>query len=587
MSIVRKSSRSVGVAFLFAALLAAGMAITVDGQSLANEPIAFTGHGALFDRNGRQIEPTLEFLREAQAWYRARLMRQLPAEQRSAFSALEGRVTRGVALDAQSRLVANAHLLDWLIARANVQDRDRLMAKNHTMKFLLEEKLPERRGVSLQRNERFRVPDALRERLKELDLTQAGRPDILESVTANAGAAYRAECVAAGVPVPTAWPTGWTSRGQIPSTEVFISGSLQAEVFTWENSDGMCIALPRYDGANSIRLLGVICLGKNTSKTCFFDNFVSGTKYFPNVGEVVPFQAPYFGGGTELVGGDECTECHAGENPYIIHPNSTALGGLAGLGLPTFSTNWYEPIVPAGWVQNPGPMPSSGACGGCHSAGGGAGRFPHISTELSPYCSLVLNQAITRTMPPFAPGTWAADPHPIRLQSLCSVAPGGSASTRGDPHMTTVDGVPYDFQSAGEFVLLRSSDGMEIQARQEPVSSQTAIGPNGHTGLTTCVSLNTAIAARVGARRVSYEPRPGNPEPSALELRVDGALTTVGPSGVDLGGGGRITRAVAGDGIEIDFPNGVRLSAVPGFWGARTTAGTSMWTSSTSPPARE
>jgi|SRR5215510_10772717 len=33
----------------------------------------------------------------------------------------------------------------------------------------------------------------------------------------------------------------------------------------------------------------------------------------------------------------------------------------------------------------------------------------------------------------------------------------------GDPHCRTEDGVFYDFQGAGEFILIRDPDGMEIQ----------------------------------------------------------------------------------------------------------------------------
>ena len=39
------------------------------------------------------------------------------------------------------------------------------------------------------------------------------------------------------------------------------------------------------------------------------------------------------------------------------------------------------------------------------------------------------------------------------------------ADDNGDPHLKTVNGVHYDFQSAGEFVLLREGSAMEIQAQ--------------------------------------------------------------------------------------------------------------------------
>ena len=147
---------------------------------------------------------------------------------------------------------------------------------------------------------------------------------------------------------------------------------------------------------------------------------------------------------------------------------------------------------------------------------------------------------------------------------------GGAAANEGDPHITTVDGVHYDFQSAGEFVALRG-DGLEIQTRQTPIATTFNPGANPYTGLATCVSLNSAVAARVGTHRVTYQPNlSGVPDPSGLQLRVDGALTAVGPGGVDLGDGGRITGTSAPGGIRIEFPNGTVLIVTPGWWASQS-----------------
>jgi hypothetical protein len=136
----------------------------------------------------------------------------------------------------------------------------------------------------------------------------------------------------------------------------------------------------------------------------------------------------------------------------------------------------------------------------------------------------------------------------------------------GDPHIHAVSGENYDFQSAGEFTLLRDGD-MEIQARQTPVPSAPPI-PNAHTGLTSCVSVNTAIAARVSGHRVTYQPSlTGKASPEGMEVRVDGNLVDLDAvQSVPLGGGARVARA-SGGGIEIDFADGTTLLAVPGWWG--------------------
>jgi hypothetical protein len=140
----------------------------------------------------------------------------------------------------------------------------------------------------------------------------------------------------------------------------------------------------------------------------------------------------------------------------------------------------------------------------------------------------------------------------------------------GDPHLTTVDGIHYNFQPAGEFVSLRDGGGTEIQTRQVPVSTVMNPPVDPYTGLAECVSLNSAVAARVGTHRVTYEPNlSGIPDPSGLQLRIDGTLTAMTPSGIDLPAGGRVAPAPTGPGIEIDFPDGTVMTATSNFWTAQ------------------
>lgn len=119
----------------------------------------------------------------------------------------------------------------------------------------------------------------------------------------------------------------------------------------------------------------------------------------------------------------------------------------------------------------------------------------------------------------------------------------------GDPHITTVNGIHYDFQDPGEFVALRDANGMEIQTRQTPVATAP------------WVSVNTAIAARVGKHRVTWQPGP-----KGLQLRVDGALTTIEVNGLDLGDGGRVMKSVDGDSLEIHFPDETALFVTSHWW---------------------
>jgi subtilisin family serine protease len=123
----------------------------------------------------------------------------------------------------------------------------------------------------------------------------------------------------------------------------------------------------------------------------------------------------------------------------------------------------------------------------------------------------------------------------------------------GDPHIKTVNGLFYDFQTGGEFVALRGQ-GVEFQTRQRPVD-----------GLP-WVSVNTAVAARVNKYRVSWQPGSGvTPDPSGLQLRIDGVVTSLPAGGIALGVGGKVS-PLGSTGITIDFPDGTKMTANAYFW---------------------
>ncbi len=145
---------------------------------------------------------------------------------------------------------------------------------------------------------------------------------------------------------------------------------------------------------------------------------------------------------------------------------------------------------------------------------------------------------------------------------------GSTPSTVGDPHLRTVDNVFYDFQAAGEFVLLRDV-GFELQTRQTAVETAGPLGPDAHTGLTSCVSVNTAVATRLGTHRVTYQPglSGGFPDPAGMELRIDGNLVPFGSwTTQNLSGGGRV-RLLGNDGsLQMESPGGTVVVVHPRWW---------------------
>ena len=112
----------------------------------------------------------------------------------------------------------------------------------------------------------------------------------------------------------------------------------------------------------------------------------------------------------------------------------------------------------------------------------------------------------------------------------------GCAASNGDPHLVPVSGNDYDFQAAGEYTLLRSTDGaMEIQARQQPAAGSTT------------VATTTAVATRIGDQRLGiYRSDAG------VELLLDGsAIALTEPAAL---GGGSV--APYSGGVEVTFPDG-------------------------------
>ncbi len=143
---------------------------------------------------------------------------------------------------------------------------------------------------------------------------------------------------------------------------------------------------------------------------------------------------------------------------------------------------------------------------------------------------------------------------------------GGTAGSRGDPHIKTLDGTHYDFQAAGEFVLLRGQN-FEVQARHAAVESRSPLGPNPYTGLTSCVSVNSAVAVRIGPHRVTYQPNlSGEPDPDGLQLRIDGELTEMDGDEIPLASGGRILRINTSGGLQIETPGGAAVVVTPSWW---------------------
>ncbi len=409
----------------------------------AEEPIAFIGHGAMFDRDGNEIGVTAEFIEQTQKYYLDELYAAADDEKKAQFDQRQSSLLAGKQWDRQNKLIANAALLDWLIKEVNPDHAHILQGKNHLLQGYLQDQLS-----GPEAGKPFVVHEQLRQLIEQGASQRSVDPDVRGFSTMLSGQNYIDECAASGVPIPPDWgDSRWQSQGSLTDAQEFIGNGpagtpperrTEARVFTYISTapEGACIALPRVkeNGQGSdIELLGIICMGKATSKACFWDNQRNDRSFDIPLGSSLALTD--FAGGAELLGGQGgvCTNCHAGENSFVIHPGTP-------LSLSIMPDDWYDPLVHPSWPQNAGPtniLGSStgpGKCTTCHSKTGGAGRFPKISTKLNAppipgvppvnqYCAAILNNAVARTMPTGNPGDPAYAAHVSSLQTLCNANP--------------------------------------------------------------------------------------------------------------------------------------------------------------------
>ena len=395
------------------------------------DPISTAGHGAIMDAKGREIDPTPEFVLAAQRYYINRLYKSAGRQVQAELEAKRQSLQSLQRFSAEEQVLVGSILVDWLIDRVKPDDMGHLATKNGAL----------RNAILRRPGAKARISPSVLELLRRERL-------VLFLTTMSGGAAYMDECRNNGVPVPPDWGTsGWVSRGALPFT--FIVPGPIAEVFVFESQmpNGICLALPRSTG-DRISALGIICLGRESGKVCFWDNFTPATGVFPITrGEIVPLSR--FGGGADLLGGNGmCTDCHAGQNPYIVHPGTPLDMGAAITG-----SRWYEPIVHPSWSQNAGPTDllegiplamGEQSCLTCHGqVTSPLRRFPEISNQIPGYCRDVLTKAVivtppvpVGTMPPGSVGNPAYAKHRDALLAACRRPP-RRIIINGGPNPTT------------------------------------------------------------------------------------------------------------------------------------------------------
>ena len=116
--------------------------------------------------------------------------------------------------------------------------------------------------------------------------------------------------------------------------------------------------------------------------------------------------------------------------------------------------------------------------------------------------------------------------------------------TYGDPHLKSFDGASYSFQTVGEFILTKSTDGnMEVQVRQQPQKDD--------------FSLNTAVAMNVSGDRVSVYTSSMDTRAFRSLLHVNGEEVMMDNGDFFLSRGGIVRKRAKG--YDVIWPTGEKV----------------------------
>jgi hypothetical protein len=150
------------------------------------------------------------------------------------------------------------------------------------------------------------------------------------------------------------------------------------------------------------------------------------------------------------------------------------------------------------------------------------------------------------------PGT---SPAIVFTESSAGVAPSAcaSATSIGDTHLTTFDGLYYDFQATGDFVLAEVGSDFIVQSRQALAVNPQAAGQ----GWAQNVTINKAVATQMGKTRVAIYVGPTRLVIDGQPNNLAAGKTLLLPSGVQvsLKGNQYVITSPSGDSVRVVLNN--------------------------------
>lgn len=268
------------------------------------DQIAVAGHGELFDAEMRRIVLSEKALIAMQDG----LLKRLDGDD----AMLDPRLSKLLGtpnISQAERFWLRGAIISSTLAKKDDKASQRLLLVNDYI---------------LQRSWRFRLlrlEDARLARLREL----LGRLMLPLDATD-----YIRRCRQAGVPLPPDFATGgtdWKNQGALVTN--VLSPGAYAGVYTFHSPTvrGACVALPRGSGGPG-SLMGIICQSAITGAACFWDNKLrSGGPAAPAIGWAnMTVRIADLQDADNL--SENCTECHTGNNVYVVMPDDPTWGKL-------------------------------------------------------------------------------------------------------------------------------------------------------------------------------------------------------------------------------------------------------------------
>lgn len=232
-------------------------------------------------------------------------------------------------------------------------------------------------------------------------------------------ALYHAQCASNQVPVPG--PINSDPKWQeVPDISSDIAGffimsdAKIGKAWTYATAKGgHCVALLRqHDGTSEARL-GVLCTNPKQTQACVFDNYVNDAKGEKARLDLEKTKELDWRDSVHPLQLENCTTCHLGANPFIVHPE-TILGkaikalypkddGASDDKVPPYFEYTSFPDIEGDWTNLAKVKTEShedgmdGRCMRCH-------ELPR-PVKNARYCATILQNALKKTMPPRYWGT--------------------------------------------------------------------------------------------------------------------------------------------------------------------------------------